>query len=1163
MSEQDALHEGLRQAWAEARAGRGGVVHLVGASGVGKTALLDRFVREVGPASDAATVLRARCADRRPRAGGVGRLEALVRRVAEGLRAIGTPEAQDEVAWLLPGGPFLDAAADLAALPAPEGEAEPTSRARVHADLLLDLTRRHPVLFVVDDAQRADSLSRALVETLVEVMADAPGQRLLLVLASAPPFVDPEADGPEPEWRPAPAAVVAVEGPAPQELERRVHASLGRFGEPDPVRAQHLLETAAGNPRILDAALRVAEDSLRADPKVDLRTRPALAGLALLAQSQLPELAPHIRADMQAAAMAGRTFDVDLLSRLWQVPVEAAGARVEALGHTGLVVPRGERWAFLSEALAASLRDTLPAQQRRSLHTRIGALLRARARGAPKRNQKRPIDVTETWSDSRRRERRVAAAEKELWAAVLHFAEAERPAAAAEAAVALVERLVDTEDPFLAARSGRRADRARRHRLASVLDEADRQLELAKAEGGEALAEHLGIHLRLLCARARFARGGGDLGTARRAADAAWALAGHVSEARLRLLARRVRLEVCYAAGDHNAARQSLVVVMGELERAQRDDAVPVYAHLAESVGRSEWAGLQPRLLPLLLERLAALGAHREALDARLEMLAGSFEGDPATGEPLLAAAIDEAHKRELLPYLGEQLALHAGELVALTVDLHYDSLSGEFYPPDLEGAEPLGPAPVPLRERLLWPEALLARAEVIAEECRQQVTHLRVLTTMLGVVHEVRERLAELIDRWRQPGHPPPPRLDELVDILDHGFFDVENLEGLAQRTIELAQKLGLDQVLADTVYDCLDRDLPSAVKRGEELFRTAGAAYDRVGDAYGRITLALVQVRYARREGEAPDEPLGHARELLARNGESFEPEQAGYIHLRLGELLVQAGEPDAATDHFEAAMNAYDRAGSMAQLQRVVEILRDVYRRQGDLGRYRSLRDRFQALDNRNPGVDPLGLEMRVDHLLTLARQEPDEERAIEMVERCVQLLARLPDTSHRIDECFVEISKICRRRAEGASSEAGYEAWLRRSLDAVRMAATVNREMGNLNRLFEEFHELFDDLLGLGAWPDYLRARAECRELAFDAGHVGELLYLFEEHMQADPQRGFNPEGLPELRGFFEALMRYLVGLGTLEKAEAVRRGFVEFLGEVGEAALAEEYRARRF
>ena len=97
------------------------------------------------------------------------------------------------------------------------------------------------------------------------------------------------------------------------------------------------------------------------------------------------------------------------------------------MAQTGLVVSRGERHAFLSEALAASLRDTLPSAQRRSLHTRIGALLRARARGAPKRNQKQPIDVTETWSDSRRRERRVAAAERELWAAVLHFAEAERP----------------------------------------------------------------------------------------------------------------------------------------------------------------------------------------------------------------------------------------------------------------------------------------------------------------------------------------------------------------------------------------------------------------------------------------------------------------------------------------------------------------------------------------------------------------------------------------------------------------------------------------------------------------------------------------------------------------------------------------------------------------
>ena len=46
----------------------------------------------------------------------------------------------------------------------------------------------------------------------------------------------------------------------------------------------------------------------------------------------------------------------------------------------------------------------------------------------------------------------------------------------------------------------------------------------------------------------------------------------------------------------------------------------------------------------------------------------------------------------------------------------------------------------------------------------------------------------------------------------------------------------------------------------------------------------------------------------------------------------------------------------------------------------------------------------------------------QRAIEMVERCVQLFGRMPDGTTRIDECFVEISKICRRRADEAETEA---------------------------------------------------------------------------------------------------------------------------------------------
>jgi hypothetical protein len=97
--------------------------------------------------------------------------------------------------------------------------------------------------------------------------------------------------------------------------------------------------------------------------------------------------------------------------------------------------------------------------------------------------------------------------------------------------------------------------------------------------------------------------------------------------------------------------------------------------------------------------------------------------------------------------------------------------------------------------------------------------------------------------------------------------------------------------------------------------------------------------------------------------------------------------------------------------------------------------------------------------------------------------------------------------------------------------------------------------------MGALDEYLAARAECRELAFGVGQVPELLSLFDEHLQYDPDAGFDLERLPEVRGFFEALVRYLRGLGARAEAVHLERSFVAFLTALGETELAEHYRLR--
>ena len=164
---------------------------------------------------------------------------------------------------------------------------------------------------------------------------------------------------------------------------------------------------------------------------------------------------------------------------------------------------------------------------------------------------------------------------------------------------------------------------------------------------------------------------------------------------------------------------------------------------------------------------------------------------------------------------------------------------------------------------------------------------------------------------------------------------------------------------------------------------------------------------------------------------------------------------------------------------------------------------------------------------------------------MVERCVQLFGRMPDGTTRIDECFVEISKICRRRADEAQTEQGYQGWLNRSLEAVQIAASINRSLGNYFRVFEEIHELFDDLLGLGLYDEYVRIRAENRDLAFAVGNIAELLYLFEEHLQFTNEANASVIREGEVRGFYEALVRYLLGLGIVDDACSIQTRLLGF------------------
>jgi hypothetical protein len=451
-----------------------------------------------------------------------------------------------------------------------------------------------------------------------------------------------------------------------------------------------------------------------------------------------------------------------------------------------------------------------------------------------------------------------------------------------------------------------------------------------------------------------------------------------------------------------------------------------------------------------------------------------------------------------------------------------------------------------------------------LALDSKSPLTQLRVAAIELGTIYESRERLFELLEKWRRvPPDDRPSALQDVVHILEGGAYATEQIERLTLFIIGLSRDLELYQIIGDTIYEALERETPAIVDEVATYFEIAEAAYQEVDDAYGLLTLILVRMRQLHREDLPTAELSLRAEGILETTGDELTQEQRAFVHYRLGDHYLKFDENNPrGTEHLEHSINLYDLVGDMNHVQSIAERLTENYKRAGDLSKFRAIRERFSQFDLYNDGVDPLGLELRIEHFLNLARSEEDEIKAISMVEECVQLFSRVPDGTTRIDECFVEISKICRRRAERSETEAGHEDWLHRSLEAVQIAVSINRSLGNYFRVFEEYHELFEDLLGLGLYEEYLRHRAENRELAFAVGNISELVYLFEEHLQFDPDEDAPVLHLDDLRGFYEGLSRYIQGLGAHDDADQLKRTFVAFLVACGENDLADYYRAIR-
>ena len=380
--------ERLRGALADALAGRGRVVALVGEAGIGKTRTADELVKEA--AARGARVLVGHCHE----GSGAppywpwvqilraytGPHDAITLTRELGREATAIAQLLPEVREVLP------------ELPAPPPLEPEDARFRLFdalAEFLKRVARRAPLVIVLDDLHWADAPSLRLLAFLARELMAAP---VLIVVTHR----DVEVAHDHPltlllgELARLPASQrLTLGGLAPAEIARFVALVTGHMPSPPLLTALH--ETTDGNPFFVTEVVQTLAETGR----LTENDATALRAIALPQRvreailQRLGALSAPCRQVLTVASVIGREFALPLLRDAVAGPTagvvqadllalldEAAGARF--IGADGAALGR---YGFCHALIRQTLYESIGPAQRGRLHQRIGTLLEQQHNG--------------------------------------------------------------------------------------------------------------------------------------------------------------------------------------------------------------------------------------------------------------------------------------------------------------------------------------------------------------------------------------------------------------------------------------------------------------------------------------------------------------------------------------------------------------------------------------------------------------------------------------------------------------------------------------------------------------------------------------------------------------------------------------------------------------
>jgi Cdc6-like AAA superfamily ATPase len=360
--------EALASACDRARNGRCTCVLVEGESGVGKSALVRRFLDTLATIDPSATVLRGRCYEREsvPYKAFDGIVDALSRTLRRLARAEVAALAPRHASLLPQVFPVLARVDAIAELPKSRDLPDPQElRARVFAalrELFAGLGKRNTLVLTIDDLQWADGDSFALLADLLRP-PDAPA---LLLVATTRPLAR---DAPDPAAALPGLQRLTLGRLSSGEAEELASALLQRFGLTASQSAASLASEAAGHPLFIDELVHHAsQGGSRGDRKLDDALWARVAAL----DGDTREL-------LELCAVAGGPLMQEIATEALGVGFPDLDRRLSALRVASLARSTGSRRTDTAETYHDRVREAVLAhlapETRRRWHERLARSL--------------------------------------------------------------------------------------------------------------------------------------------------------------------------------------------------------------------------------------------------------------------------------------------------------------------------------------------------------------------------------------------------------------------------------------------------------------------------------------------------------------------------------------------------------------------------------------------------------------------------------------------------------------------------------------------------------------------------------------------------------------------------------------------------------------------